>query len=667
MNPEPIILSHAAHAASPGPMSARRLDGAACDAAYVAALERDLETYKGMFADNYGALMMIRASHGWQLLCRYYRLRDRLLPAGSRRWRIAKHLFDGARRVARGVWRTARWIGAGALPDLYAYWIQRNEPGPDQLARQRAARFPQPVKISIVTPTYETPAAFLKAMLQSVCEQSYADWELCIADGGSRSAEVRAVLETEARRDPRVRVAFLPRNEGIAGNSAAALALATGDYVAFLDHDDLLAPFALYEVARAINQDPDADVLYSDEDKIDSAGVRRSEPRFKPDWSPDVLRCHNYICHLEQVGGLRPGFDGAQDYDLILRASERAKKIVHIPKILYHWRMHGGSTAQRAGAKSYTNEPGRRALQEHLTRQGIEGVVADSPHPNLFQTTYKLTRRPLVSLIVATRDQAAMLTRCLDSVARSGYDRREILLVENNSKEPATFACYEQLAGRPDVRLLTWDRPFNYAALNNWAAAQAHGEMLVFLNNDVEAITPDWIERMLEHAQRPEVGAVGAKLYYPDDTIQHGGVVLGVGGGVAGHAFGRYPRAATGYDCRLISLQNLSAVTAACMMMRKDVFEEVGGFDEGFVLAYNDIDLCLRVRRAGYLIVWTPLAELYHHESATRGYDDRPEKQARFQSEIRRFLMKWGDQLWKGDPYYNPNLSLEGADFSFRF
>ena len=710
MNPEPIIPTHAASAAPPGLVSLYRPEGppspeTAADPAYVAALERDLETYKAMFAESHGALMMIRASDGWRALRKYYRLRNRLLPEASRRRKVAKVLFHAARglvgvlrRAARlpvrllpqswrrrkavqALLRTVRRLTGGAAgPDdadaaweVYADWLRRNEPGPEVLAWQRATRFARPVKISLVTPTYETPAAFLTAMIRSVREQTYADWELCIADGASNSPEVRAVLEEEARRDPRIRVVFLARNEGIAGNSAAALALATGDYVAFLDHDDLLPPFALFEIARAVNEDPDADLLYSDEDKIDAAGVRRSEPHFKPDWSPDMLRSHNYVCHLtaygrallEQVGGPRPGFDGSQDHDLILRASERAKKIVHIPKILYHWRIHGESTARAAGAKNYSHEAGRRALREHLGRLGLEGEVIDGPVPNSFHTTYRLPRRPLVSLIVPTHDQVPLLSRCMDSLARSGYDNLEILVVENNSKAPETFAYYRRLQERTDVRMMTWERPFNYAAVNNWAAAQARGEVLLFLNNDVEAINPDWIERLLEHALRPEVGGVGAKLYFPNDTIQHAGVLVGVGG-VAAHAHGGFRRSDHGYFTRLGVVQNFTAVTGACLMMRKGVFEELGGFDEGFALAFNDVDLCMRLRRRGYLIVWTPLAELYHHESATRGSEDTPAKKERFRGEVHRFLVKWGDCLWRGDPYYNPNLTHEGGDFRLR-
>ncbi len=637
---------------------------------YVAHLERTLRVHKELLAKSQAALTMVYASRGWRMLTKCYRLRDRLLPVSSRRRRVVMTLFDETLRLRRLADNLARKYVLGTWSD-YARWIKKYEPGPDELAAQRAARFPREVKISIVTPTYETPAPFLTALLESVRGQTYGNWELCVADGASRSAGVRRILEEAARTEPRVKVVILRQNEGIAGNSAAALALASGDFVTFLDHDDTLAPFALFEVARAVNADPEADVLYSDEDTTDAKGLRL-EPHFKPDWSPDALTSHNYVCHLavyrrelvKRVGGLRPGFDGAQDYDLILRAAEQARKVVHIPKVLYHWRIHTGSSAQNFRSKLYAVEAGRKALLEHLDRRGVAGAVTNGPLPGVYRTTYALPRRPLVSILIPTRDQSAILARCLDSLARSTYDHYEVLLVENNSREPATFAYYERLADRSDVRLLRWDRPFNYAAVNNHAASQARGEVLLFLNNDVEVIAADWMERMLEHALRPEVGCVGAKLYYPNDRVQHAGVVLGVGA-VAGHVHIGAARAATGYFHRLVAVHNLSAVTGACLMMRKEVFDEVGGLDEDFVLAFNDTDLCMSVRQKGYRVVWTPWAELYHHESATRGYEDTPEKKARFHNEASRFLLKWGDRLREGDPYYNPNLSTE-APFTLR-
>ena len=639
---------------------------------YVAYLESSLRVHKELLAKSQAHLTMIQATHGWRILSRCYRLRDRFLPPSSRRRRVVQALFDAALGLNGLVRRLGQRYVVGAWND-YARWIKKNEPGEAELSKQRITRFPHEVAISIVTPTHETPGPFLTALLESVRRQTYGRWELCVADGGSKSPEVRAVLEEAARRDQRIKVVFLPQNEGIAGNTAAALALATGEFVTFLDHDDTLAPFALFEVARAVNAEPGADVLYSDEDVIDAKGSRRTEPQFKPDWSPDALMSRNYICHLavyrrelvERVGGVRPGFDGAQDYDLALRATERARKVVHIPKVLYHWRTHGGSSAGNVRAKLYAIEAGRKALLAHLDRRGVAGAVTNGPAPGIYRTSYAVSGRPLVSIIIPNRDQADILARCLNSLGRSAYDRYEILLVENNSRQPETFAYYKKLEGRPNLRLLTWDRQFNYSAVNNFAAAQVRGEVLLFLNNDVEVINADWLERLLEHALRPEVGAVGAKLYYPDDRVQHAGVVLGVGA-VAGHVHLGAARNAFGYCCRLISVQNYSAVTGACLMMRRNVFEEIRGFDEDFPLAFNDTDLCMRVRRNGYRIVWTPWAELYHHESATRGHEDTPEKKARFHAEMSRFLMKWGDRLQGGDPFYSPNLSTQDGNFSVR-
>ena len=654
------------------PLEGRPTDAEKTGPEYVAYLENSLRVHKELLAKSQAALTMIQATHGWRLLSRCYRLRDRYLPPATRRRRAVQSLFQAAVGLNGLVRRLSQRYVVGSWND-YARWVRKNEPGPAELERQRGTRFPREITVSIVTPTYETPAPFLRALLESVRQQTYARWELCVADGGSRSPQVRAILEEAARQDARIKVVFLPQNEGIAGNTAAALALAGGEFVAFLDHDDTLAPFALFEVVKAVHAEPEADVLYSDEDVIDARGGRRTDPQFKPDWSPDALTSRNYICHLAvyrrelvgRVGGVRPGFDGSQDYDLVLRATEQARKVVHVPQVLYHWRQHGGSSAGDVRAKLYAVEAGRKALQEHLNRRGVAGAVANGPVPGVYRTTYAVAGRPLTSIIIPNRDQAAILARCIDSLARTVYDRYEILLVENNSRDPATFAYYRKLGGRPNLRLLTWDRPFNYSAVNNFAAARAQGDVLLFLNNDVEVINADWLERLLEHALRPEVGAVGAKLYYPDDTVQHAGVVLGVGA-VAGHVHLGAARGAPGYCCRLLSVQNYSAVTGACLMTRRSVFEELRGFDEDFPLAFNDTDLCMRVRRAGYRIVWTPWAELYHHESATRGHEDTPEKKARFHAEMSRFLLKWGDVVGRGDPFYSPNLSTQDGNFSVR-
>jgi GT2 family glycosyltransferase len=397
------------------------------------------------------------------------------------------------------------------------------------------------------------------------------------------------------------------------------------------------------------------------------------EPNFKPDWSPETLRSRNYICHLtvvrrelvDRVGGFRPGFDGAQDYDLVLRVSEKADRIVHIPKVLYHWRMHVASTASNKGSKNYAFDNGKKALTEHLHRCGVDASVHDGPILGTYHVIYHLRAQPLVSIIIPNKDHPDVLARCVESLARSSYANYEVLVVENGSTRPETHAYYAELRKQPHVRILEWVNPFNYAAVNNYAAHQAKGDLLLFLNNDIEAINPDWLEELVKAAVQPGVGAVGAKLYYADDTIQHAGIVVGMGG-VAGHSHLNYPRAAAGHGQRLLYTQNVAAVTGACLLMPKRVFDAVGGFDEGFVLAFNDVDLCLQVLAAGYRVVWTPGAELYHLESKTRGPEDTPEKQARFKREYDLFHAKWGAFLKAGDPYYSPHFRLDRPDFALR-
>jgi O-antigen biosynthesis protein len=482
---------------------------------------------------------------------------------------------------------------------------------------------------------------------------------------------VRPILE-QAAKDSRVRVQYLATNAGIVGNTNAAIALATGDYIGFVDHDDTLAPFALHEVAKAITAQPNVEFLYSDEDKLDFQG-HRVEPNFKPNWSPETLRSRNYITHfvvakrelVEQLGGLRVGYEGAQDHDFTLRATEHARTIRHIPHILYHWRMHRQSTAADAGNKGYAHEAGKRAVHDHLQRLGLNATVSDGVVPGMYQVNYHLVHQPLVSVIVPNKDAPEMLARCVASIQNGGYANHELLIVENGSTRPETFAYYRQLEQQPNVTILNWAKPFNYAAVNNFAANQARGEVLVFLNNDIEGVSHDWLERMVKLGVQPGVGAVGAKLYFADDTIQHAGIIIGMGG-VAGHSHLGYPRQAAGYMQRLRYTQNVAAVTAACALCRTDVFHAIGGFDEGFVLAFNDVDLCLKILAAGYRIVWTPEAELYHFESKTRGYEDTPEKEARFKREHDLIHLKWSEFLRTGDPYFSPHFRLDRPDFALR-
>ncbi|MDA8240163.1 MAG: glycosyltransferase family 2 protein [Nitrospiraceae bacterium] len=555
----------------------------------------------------------------------------------------------------------------------YKVWIRQNEPAGEVLLKQKEADFAYAPKVSIVVPVYNTRPLFLKVMIDSVLSQTYPKWELCIADGGSTISKTKELLSDCSREDARIKIKLLKENKGIACNSNEAISLATGDYIAFLDHDDTLAPFALFEIVKTLNESPDADFIYSDEDLISEDGKRRFEPHFKPDWSPDLLRSCNYITHLtvlkgellEKCGGFREGFEGSQDYDLILRATEFAKKIVHIPKVLYHWRLNESSCAGRPDIKPYAFEAGKRALIDHLARMEVDGTVEEGALPGLYKVSLR-GDHPKVSIIIPNRDHADELEKCIESVlTRTSFENYEIIIVENGSVEARTFRLYDELRETGNIRIIKWEKPFNYSAVNNYAARIAGGEILLFLNNDTEVINPDWLERMLEHAARKDIGAVGAKLYYPDNTIQHAGVVLRTDGMVLhSHRFLR--REAFGYRARLKIIQNVSAVTGACMMMRKRAFEEVGGFDEGYEVTFGDIDLCLRVREKGYLVLWTPYAELYHHELKTRGYDNTMEKRERVKREELLFRSRWKNVLEKGDPYYSPNLSQDSEDFAIR-
>jgi GT2 family glycosyltransferase len=554
----------------------------------------------------------------------------------------------------------------------YDKWIAANEPSLSALKAQhtKANNFSYKPLISLIMPVWNTPKEILKQTISSVLQQTYGNWELCMVDANS-DPDTKKVLSYWSKKDRRIRIKFLDENKGIAVNSDEALSLAQGEFVAFLDHDDLLAPFALFEVVNRLQIDMTADVIYSDEDKIDESG-RRFDPFFKPGFSPDYLRSVNYMPHFlvvrkslgDQVAWFREGYDGAQDYDLILRAVEKAKSVVHIPKVLYHWRAWTSSTAGGTDAKPYANTSGKKALQEHLTRVGLSAQVEDGSYSTFYRARYQLNNNPLISIIIPNQDHALDLEQCVNSIfQKTTYPNFEIILVENGSKEQATFNLYKRFEKDTRIHLIEWNKPFNYSRINNWAAAQANGEVILFLNNDIQAINGDWLEQMLQFAIRQDVGAVGAKLYYPDESIQHAGVIVGVGG-IAGHSHKNYSRKHAGYFGRLVSVQNVSAVTAACMMIRKQVLQEVNGFDENYILAFGDVDLCLRILQKGYLNVWTPYAELYHHESKTRGYEDTSKKIKRFNKEIEYFKQKWSDFLQKGDPYYNPNLTLEREDFS---
>lgn len=558
----------------------------------------------------------------------------------------------------------------------YAEWYELTKPKEEELERQRQECLDYMPKLSVVIPVFKTPERYLKEMLDSVLAQTYANWELCIADGSPKGQDVERILKKYSVRDSRVRYLVLGENKGIAGNTNAAMDLATGDFVVLADHDDVLAPHALYEVARAVNEDPEYDVIYSDEDKLDMDGKALFDPHFKPDFNPDLLTSVNYICHLfvvnrdmlEVVGGFREEFDGAQDYDFILRCTETARKIYHIPKVLYHWRCHQDSTASNPESKLYAFEAGARAVMAHYKRLGIPAKrVHKGVDYGIYHSYFEIQGSPLVSVVIPNKDHHTDLDICLQSLLRrASYKNLQIVIVENNSTSPETFAYYEEIKKQYDqVQVVTWTREFNYSAINNYGVGFTSGEYLLFLNNDTELINPDAIQEMLGYCQRKDVGAVGARLLYQDDTIQHAGVVVGFGG-IAGHTFIGLHKAENSYFHRAMCAQDYSAVTAACMMTKRSVFESVKGFSEDLAVAFNDIDFCMKVRSLQKLVVYNPYALLYHYESKSRGLEDTPEKVDRFNREVAKFALKWPDILRDGDPYYNPNLTLRKSNFALR-
>ena len=554
----------------------------------------------------------------------------------------------------------------------YQEWYEKNKPSEEELARQRKKKWKEPVTISVLVPAYRTPEAFLRQMIESVLNQTYPYLELCIADGSGKNISVEKVVKEYQANDQRVRYQRLEKNEGIAGNTNAAIRMATGDYLALFDHDDLLSPNALFEVASTIEKDK-ADVVYTDEDKVTSDLKEHFQPHFKPDFNPDLLCSNNYICHLFVVkrslalklGGQDPAYDGAQDYDFSFRCTEEAEKIVHIAKILYHWRVHQASTADNPTSKMYAFDAGKRAIEAHLQRIGAKAEVSHTKDLGFYRVKYQVQGNPKVSIVIPNKDEKETLKKCLESIwQKTTYSNYEIILVENNSTTREIRDYYQELDGKNGVRVVYWDKEFNYSAINNFGISYAKGEYILCLNNDITVISPEWMEELLANCQRPEVGIVGARLYYPDNTIQHAGIVLGMGG-CAGSLFVGLARSRGGYLHKAALQQDLSAVTAACFMVKKEAFEKVGGFEEKLAVAFNDVDFCLKVRHAGYLVVYDPYAELYHHESKTRGYENTEAKKRRFQEEIEYMRCHWMPDILR-DPYYNENLSLKASDYSLR-
>jgi glycosyltransferase involved in cell wall biosynthesis len=562
-------------------------------------------------------------------------------------------------------------------PPGYDAWIERYDTlGPHDLRAIGAhiATLDGPL-ISVLMPVYNSPEEFLRLAIESVRAQLYERWELCIADDRSTLPHVRRILEHYQKLDPRIKVVYRDQNGHISAASNSALALAEGPYLALLDHDDELPPHALYMVAEALQRNPEADVLYSDEDKIDQQG-HRYDPYFKCDWNEGLFRAQNLISHLgvfrtalvREVGGFRETFEGSQDYDLALRCVERSEpgRIVHLPFVLYHWRAIVGSAARGTGEKAYAPAAAVRAANDHFARIGLAGEAVEGI-PFQRVRLFLPNPRPLVSLVIPTRDGHDILKACVESVlTKTTYGNYELLVVDNQSRDARTLAYLDVLARRPRIRVLRYPAPFNFSAINNFAVRQTRGEVVCLLNNDVEVINAGWLEEMVSHALRPEIGAVGAKLLYPNDTVQHAGVILGILG-VAGHAFLHFPAKDYGYFGRAVVGQEMSAVTAACLAVRRAVYDEVGGLDEEHLsIAFNDVDFCLRLKRAGYRNYWTPRALLYHHESVSRGYEDSPEKKARFQQEVDYMRATWGPIL-DADPAYSPNLTLAGNDFALAF
>lgn len=550
-------------------------------------------------------------------------------------------------------------------------------PSAAERKKEETTVFPKDVTFSILVPLYNTPERFLREMIESVTAQTYGKWELCLADGSDDAHDfVGRICQEYRQKDSRIKYQKLAKNEGISGNTNECYKMATGNYIALFDHDDLLHPCVLFAYMQAICE-KDADYIYCDEATFKGNSINHMITlHFKPDFAPDNLLANNYICHfsvfsrelLESGELFRSQFDGSQDHDMILRLTAKAKHIVHVPRILYYWRSHKGSVASSIDAKTYAIDAAKGAVADHLTKLGYRNFEIESTRAfaTIFRIKYELTSRPLVSIIIPNKDHVDDLSRCVESIINlSTYDNYEIVIVENNSETAEIRTYYEEISRHPRVQVVEYKGDFNYSKINNFGVQYAKGEYLLLLNNDTEVITPDWMEELLMYAMRKDVGVVGAKLYYPDKTIQHAGIVIGLGAHrTAGHTHYRIPEANVGYMGRLCYAQDVTAVTGACMMVSKALYEELGGLDESFTVALNDVDFCLRVREKGFLNIFTPFAELYHYESKSRGSDKKDERALRYQQESDRFRVKWADALAKGDPYYNPNFSLDHSDFT---
>ncbi len=553
-------------------------------------------------------------------------------------------------------------------------------PTPAERKAQEETVFDKKITFSILVPLYNTPQDFLTDMIDSVTTQTYGGWQLCLADGSDEEhAYVGEYCRKRATQDERICYHKLESNEGISGNTNRCLTMAKGEYIALFDHDDILHPSVLYEYMKAICE-KDADYLYCDEATFKGNNIDHMiTMHFKPDFAPDNLRANNYICHfsafkkelLEGEELFRSQFDGSQDHDMILRLTDKAQHIVHVPKMLYYWRSHKNSVASGIEAKTYAVDAAKGAIADHLRRHGYENFEIESTRAfaTIFRIRYALTTRPKVSILIPNKDHVEDLSRCVESIINlSTYDNYEILIIENNSETSEIRDYYEKISEHPAVKVVTYEGVFNYSKINNFGEKQANGEYLLLLNNDTQIITPNWIEEMLMYATRKDVGVVGAKLYYEDKTIQHAGIVIGLGAHrTAGHTHYGVPEANVGYMGKLCYAQDVTAVTGACMMVKRSLYEALGGLDEDFSVALNDVDFCLKTRQKGYLNIFTPFAELYHYESRSRGGDKQDANAIRYNQESDRFRMKWEKELAAGDPYYNPNFSLDHSDFTVKW
>ncbi len=556
----------------------------------------------------------------------------------------------------------------------YTIWIQNNEPTLEELEKQKQEKFKIEPKISLIVPMYNTPIKYFEELVESLINQTYGNWELCLADGSMQKNEQ---LQEIIKKDNRIKYKFLNENKGIAGNTNSAIQMATGDYIALLDHDDLIPVFCLYELVKTINKNPEVEFIYTDEDKISGDENRRYDPHFKPDFSIDTLRSNNYITHLavfkkelmNKLEGVRDEYNGAQDFDIILRMAENTNKIVHIPKILYHWRVHEDSTAMISAAKPYAYEAGKKAVEDHLKRQGLKAKVTHGGDMHgVYQVEYEIEGNPKVSILIPNKDSVKLLKNCINSILKlTTYSNYEIIIIENNSEKKKTFKYYKELEKIEKIKIINYpEKGFNYSKIINFGVKNVNGEYVVQLNSDTKLLTPNWLEKFIGYAERKDIGAVGARLYYKDKSIQHAGISIGICG-LAANLFVNTPKGVHAYLGRECTTRNVSAVTGACLFSRKSVYEEVGYMDEEkFAVAFNDVDFCLKLREKGYLIVYNPYIEFMHYESKTRGYEVTEEKKARFEKESNNFKNKWKEMLKKTDPYSNINFSNNNANCTIR-